>query len=90
MSQKARDWDAATYDRVSTPQVEWAKEVLGRLPLRGGETVLDAGCGSGRVTKMLADRLPHGHVIAVDASPSMVEKARETLRPGRRGVRVRA
>ena len=81
MSQKARDWDAATYDRVSTPQVEWAKEVLNRLPLGGGETVLDAGCGSGRVTKMLEDRLPDGHVIAVDASPSMVEKAREALRP---------
>jgi trans-aconitate 2-methyltransferase len=81
VSQKARDWDAATYDRVSTPQVEWAKEVLARLPLNGGETVLDAGCGSGRVTKMLEDRLPDGHVIAVDASPSMVEKAREALRP---------
>jgi trans-aconitate 2-methyltransferase len=81
VSQKARDWDAATYDRVSTPQVEWAKEVLERLPLNGGETVLDAGCGSGRVTKMLEDRLPDGHVIAVDASPSMVEKAREALRP---------
>jgi trans-aconitate 2-methyltransferase len=81
VSQKTRDWDAATYDRVSTPQVIWATEVLDRLPLKGDETVLDAGCGSGRVTKMLDDRLPDGHVIAVDASPSMVEKAREALRP---------
>lgn len=81
MSQKARDWDAATYDRVSTPQVIWATEVLDRLPLNGDETVLDAGCGSGRVTRMLEDRLPDGHVIAVDASPSMVEKARQALRP---------
>ena len=39
----ARDWDAATYDRVSTPQVEWAGPVLDRLELRGDETVLDAG-----------------------------------------------
>jgi trans-aconitate 2-methyltransferase len=74
-----RDWDAATYDRVSGPQVEWAKEVLDRLPLRGDETVLDAGCGSGRVTRMLLDRLPAGHVLAVDSSPSMVEHAREAL-----------
>jgi trans-aconitate 2-methyltransferase len=74
-----RDWDAATYDRVSEPQVEWAKEVLDRLPLRGDETVLDAGCGSGRVTRMLLDRLPAGHVLAVDSSPSMVEHAREAL-----------
>jgi trans-aconitate 2-methyltransferase len=76
----ARDWDAVTYDRVSTPQVEFARRVLDRLPLNGDETVLDAGCGSGRVTRMLEQRLPHGRVIAVDASPSMVEKAREALR----------
>jgi trans-aconitate 2-methyltransferase len=74
-----RDWDAATYDRVSEPQAEWAKEVLSRLPLRGDETVLDAGCGSGRVTAMLLERLPAGHVVAVDSSPSMVEHAREAL-----------
>jgi trans-aconitate 2-methyltransferase len=74
-----RDWDATTYDRVSDPQVEWARGVLGRLPLRGDETVLDAGCGSGRVTRMLLERLPEGRVIAVDSSPSMVEHAREAL-----------
>jgi trans-aconitate 2-methyltransferase len=77
----ARDWDAKTYDRVSTPQAEWAEDVLDRLDLRGDETVLDAGCGSGRVTKVLQERLPRGKVIAVDASPSMVEKAREALGP---------
>jgi trans-aconitate 2-methyltransferase len=76
----ARDWDAATYDRVSEPQVEWAREVLERLPLRGDETVLDAGCGSGRVTRLLLGRLPAGHVVAVDASPSMVDHARAALR----------
>jgi trans-aconitate 2-methyltransferase len=74
-----RDWDAATYDRVSGPQVEWAERVLERLPLRGDETVLDAGCGSGRVTAMLLERLPAGHVIAVDSAPSMVEHARAAL-----------
>jgi trans-aconitate 2-methyltransferase len=74
-----RDWDAVTYDRVSDPQVEWARAVLERLELRGDETVLDAGCGSGRVTKMLLEKLPDGHVIAVDSSPSMVEHAREAL-----------
>jgi trans-aconitate 2-methyltransferase len=73
------DWDAAGYDRVSDPQVEMAAAVLERLPLRGDETVLDAGCGSGRVTAMLLDRLPDGHVVAVDASPSMVEHARAAL-----------
>ena len=82
----SRDWDAATYDRVSAPQVEWALRVLERLPLRGDETVLDAGCGSGRVTQLLIERLPHGHVVAVDSAPSMVEHAREALDPERATV----
>jgi trans-aconitate 2-methyltransferase len=81
-----RDWDAATYDRVSAPQVEWAERVLERLPLRGDETVLDAGCGSGRVTRLLLERLPHGHVVAVDSAPSMVEHARAALDPARTTV----
>jgi len=74
-----RDWDASTYERVSDPQVEWARAVLDRLPLRGDETVLDAGCGTGRVTRLVLDRLPRGRVIAVDGAPSMVEAAREAL-----------
>ena len=82
----SRDWDAATYDRVSAPQVEWALKVLERLPLRGDETVLDAGCGSGRVTQLLLERLPRGHVVAVDSAPSMVEHAREALDPERATV----
>jgi trans-aconitate 2-methyltransferase len=81
-----RDWDAATYDRVSAPQVEWAERVLERLPLRGDETVLDAGCGSGRVTRMLLERLPRGHVVAVDSAQSMVDHAREALDPDRATV----
>ena len=81
-----RDWDATSYDRVSTPQVEMARAVLERLPLRGDETVLDAGCGSGRVTALLLDRLPEGHVVAVDSAPSMVEHAREALPPDRATV----
>jgi trans-aconitate 2-methyltransferase len=74
-----REWDAETYDAVSDPQFEWGMEVLDRVELRGEETVLDAGCGSGRVTERLADRLPRGRVIAVDGSRDMIEKARERL-----------
>lgn len=74
-----RDWDARTYDRVSEPQVRWGTAVLDRLPLEGDERVVDAGCGSGRVTEFLADRLPRGRVIALDGSPSMIAAARDRL-----------
>src|SRR3954467_14657112 len=73
------NWDAKSYDVLSDPQFEMARPVLERLRLNGDETVLDAGCGSGRVTEMLLERLPRGHVVAVDASPSMVEHARKRL-----------
>jgi trans-aconitate 2-methyltransferase len=82
----SREWDAATYDRVADPQTRWGGAVLERLPLQGDETVLDAGCGSGRVTELLADRLPRGRVIALDASAAMVDEARRRL--GRFGGRV--
>lgn len=78
----AREWDAATYDRVADPQAEWAREVIDRLELQGDETVLDAGCGSGRVTRLLVERVPQGRVIGVDSSPAMIEKARQSLGDG--------
>ena len=81
------DWDAGTYDRVADPQEEWGREVLARLDLKGDETVLDAGCGSGRVTRLICERLPDGKVIGVDAAPSMIaarpRAAGGVRRPGR-------
>jgi trans-aconitate 2-methyltransferase len=79
MNTGAREWDAETYDAVSDPQFNWGMEVLERLELRGEETAVDAGCGSGRVTEELIERLPRGRVIAVDGSAAMVEKAKERL-----------
>ncbi|HEY5941435.1 MAG TPA: methyltransferase domain-containing protein [Solirubrobacterales bacterium] len=79
MNTGAREWDAETYDAVSDPQFEWGMEVLERLELRGDEVAVDAGCGSGRVTAELAERLPGGRVIAVDGSEAMVAKAQERL-----------
>ena len=63
--------DGVSYDRISAPLERIGREVLDRLELTGAETVLDAGCGSGRVTQALLGRLPHGHVIGVDGSPDL-------------------
>lgn len=73
------DWDARTYDRLADPHQAWAAPVLDRLALHGDETVLDAGCGSGRITRLLLERLPRGRVYGVDRSPAMLAVAREQL-----------
>jgi trans-aconitate 2-methyltransferase len=74
-----RDWNATSYEQVSAPLEAMGRDVLDRLELRGDERVLDAGCGTGRVTAALVERLPRGQVVAVDGSPAMVEQARERL-----------
>lgn len=78
---EVRNWDGQTYDRISGPMQALGQAVLDRLTLNGDETVLDAGCGSGRITETLIERLPRGRVIAVDMSESMVIAARERLGP---------
>jgi trans-aconitate 2-methyltransferase len=82
------DWNASVYHRVAEPQLAWGLRVLERAALRGDETVLDAGCGSGRLTGEILEKLPRGRLIAVDVSEAMLEKAREHLAP-RHGDRVR-
>ena len=83
-----REWNAEAYHRVSTPQFTWGQVVLDRLPLRDTDTVLDVGCGTGRLTTFVADRVPRGLVVAIDASQNMLDTAREYLRP-RHGDRHR-
>ena len=77
-----REWNSTVYHRLSGPQVNWGKKVLSRLNLRGDERVLDAGCGTGRLTADLLQALPHGHVVAIDLSQNMLNSAREHLSPG--------
>jgi trans-aconitate methyltransferase len=80
-SEDGIEWDARTYHRVSQPQVGWGERVLDRLVLSGDETVLDAGCGTGRLTAELLERLPRGQVIALDRSQNMLEAAQAHLLP---------
>ena len=82
------EWDAASYHRLSAPQFSWGLQVLERLSLSGDETLMDAGCGTGRLTALLVERLPRGRVVAVDLSQNMLEEARSHLAP-RFGGRVR-
>jgi trans-aconitate 2-methyltransferase len=73
-------WDAQTYDKVSSNvQLEWGRKLLEKRRWIGNEIVMDAGAGSGNLTKLLADKVPHGHVYAVDADSNMVQQAKSNL-----------
>lgn len=72
-----REWDAPAYDRLNAPMNVRGNDAVARLELRGDETVLDAGCGTGQVTATLLERLPHGRVVALDGSRQMLDAARE-------------
>jgi trans-aconitate 2-methyltransferase len=75
-----REWDAPSYHEVATPHQGWGAEILDRLALRGDETVLDLGCGTGRVSAQLLERLrPRGRVVGVDGSAAMVAEATRLL-----------
>lgn len=81
----SKEWNAAAYHVVSEPQFAWGLRVLDRVNVTGNERVLDAGCGSGRLTKELARRVPAGCVVGCDLSENMIRAASETLggAPGR-------
>jgi trans-aconitate 2-methyltransferase len=83
---KQTDWNATAYDELSDPMFEWGMAVLATLELPGSERVLDAGCGSGRLTEELLRKLPEGKVVALDFSPKMLDYAR--LRLAKFGERV--
>ncbi|HWY56788.1 MAG TPA: methyltransferase domain-containing protein [Terriglobales bacterium] len=76
---QTREWNATDYHRVSGPQVSWGEKVLARVRLRGDEMIMDAGCGTGRLTAELLQSLPRGRVVGVDLSQNMLAGARDYL-----------
>jgi len=87
-------WDAEDYASHSTAQFTWAREMIGKLNLRGSESVLDIGCGDGKVTAMIASFLAGGSVTGIDSSAPMIALAQKTfpqsLYPGISFVRADA
>jgi len=71
------NWNAADYAANSVVQQTWARELFARLHLRGGEHVIDIGCGDGKVSAEIARAVPRGSVTGVDASAGMIAFARK-------------
>jgi trans-aconitate 2-methyltransferase len=82
----AHEFDGEKYAEASTHQQEWGTRLIAELGLRGDERVLDLGCGDGALTAQIADLLPNGEVIGIDASHGMIDAARQNQRKNLRFI----
>ncbi len=71
------EFDAKKYKKASTHQKEWGEKLIAGLNLNGSEKILDLGCGDGGLTAQLAELVPDGFVLGIDASERMVESAQK-------------
>ena len=71
------EFDGDKYQKASTHQEEWGQRLISELSLRGTECILDLGCGDGRLTSRLADLVPDGSVVGIDASHGMIDVAKK-------------
>ena len=76
----AHEFDGEKYEKASAHQKEWGTKLIAELDLRGTERILDLGCGDGALTARIADLVPHGEVVGIDASRGMIEAARSKER----------
>jgi trans-aconitate 2-methyltransferase len=83
MTEETFRWDSADYARHSEIQFAWARETIAKLGLKGDETLIDLGCGDGKVSAYIAERLPSGTVLGIDNSLEMIDLARQTFPPAR-------
>ena len=67
-------WDSSLYDQKHSFVFKYGEEVLALLNPQRGERILDVGCGTGHLTKLIAEA--GAKVVGVDSAPEMVEAAR--------------
>lgn len=75
------EWNADAYAEQSSLQEAMARRVLAALDLDESDRVLDVGCGDGRITAMIAARVPRGSVVGVDPSRDMIAHASKLFDP---------
>lgn len=83
MQEETFRWDSAEYAKHSEAQFAWARETIAKMNLKGDEHLIDLGCGDGKVSAYIAERLPSGSVLGIDNSPEMIDLARRTFPPAR-------
>jgi trans-aconitate methyltransferase len=70
-------WNSEDYAKNSSAQLLWAQELISRLALQGCESVLDIGCGDGKISAQLALSIKDGSVLGIDLSEDMIRLASE-------------
>jgi trans-aconitate 2-methyltransferase len=70
-----QEFDGKQYKKASIHQQEWGTKLISELDLKGAEHVLDLGCGEGTVTSRIAEHVPEGQVLGIDASQGMIDAA---------------
>ncbi|MBI2239991.1 MAG: methyltransferase domain-containing protein [Magnetospirillum gryphiswaldense] len=68
-------WDPKLYSTFAAPRLRPALDLMARIGAEAPSRVVDLGCGTGNVTRILAERWPDAHVTGVDSSPHMLEAA---------------
>ena len=81
MELKSYKWNAQDYAKHSSGQFEWAQELIAKLGLQGSESILDIGCGDGKITQRLAEAAKDGTVLGIDQSEEMIRMALEQFPP---------
>ncbi len=71
------EFDGEKYKKASSHQKEWGVKLISELKFNGDECILDLGCGDGAITAQLADCVPNGYVIGIDASQGMINAAKK-------------
>ncbi|MDE2010110.1 MAG: class I SAM-dependent methyltransferase, partial [Candidatus Omnitrophica bacterium] len=81
MKPNKQNWNAQDYAKHSSAQAQWADELIIKLGLKGHESLLDIGCGDGKISAKISRTLPKGRVLGIDASPDMIDLAIKNFPP---------
>jgi SAM-dependent methyltransferase len=71
-------WDSQLYLRYERERTQPSIDLASRIDLDSPATIIDLGCGPGNSTRVLRERWPAAHIIGLDSSTAMIEKARQT------------
>ena len=76
-------WNAEDYAKNSSAQLQWGQELISKLALQGHESVLDIGCGDGKISAQLALAVKNGKVLGIDLSEDMIRFASTQFPPAK-------